>query len=168
VSTLVITTRAAESGGQEVLLGMKKRGFGAGRWNGFGGKVEGEETITEAAERELWEEAQIKALDLTKRGVLLFDIATLDKILEVHVFSATTIVGIPTETDEMRPQWFSAQAIPYHEMWADDYLWLPLLLEDKSFIGQFAFQDNDTMLAHRLECVGPEAVRTCPRCGLPQ
>lgn len=31
---------------------------GAGRWNGFGGKVEVEETITEAAERELWEEAQ--------------------------------------------------------------------------------------------------------------
>jgi hypothetical protein len=24
----------------KVLLGMKKRGFGAGRWNGFGGKME--------------------------------------------------------------------------------------------------------------------------------
>ena len=25
--------------GSKVLLGMKKRGFGAGKWNGFGGKV---------------------------------------------------------------------------------------------------------------------------------
>jgi len=36
-----------------VLLGMKKRGFGAGRWNGFGGKVQTEETIEEAAIRQL-------------------------------------------------------------------------------------------------------------------
>lgn len=35
-----------------VLLGMKKRGFGQGRYNGFGGKVEKGETIIEAAIRE--------------------------------------------------------------------------------------------------------------------
>ncbi|XP_044836569.1 7,8-dihydro-8-oxoguanine triphosphatase isoform X3 [Mauremys mutica] len=34
---------------QQVLLGMKKRGFGAGRWNGFGGKVQVDETIEQAA-----------------------------------------------------------------------------------------------------------------------
>lgn len=34
-----------------VLLGMKKRGFGAGRWNGFGGKVQDGETIEDAARR---------------------------------------------------------------------------------------------------------------------
>ena len=32
-----------------VLLGEKKRGFGMGKWNGFGGKVEAGETILEAA-----------------------------------------------------------------------------------------------------------------------
>jgi len=26
--------------GEKVLLGYKKRGFGEGRWNGFGGKVQ--------------------------------------------------------------------------------------------------------------------------------
>ena len=36
----------------KLLLGMKKRGFGKGRWNGFGGKVQvGEETIEEGAIR---------------------------------------------------------------------------------------------------------------------
>ena len=36
---------------ERVLLGMKKRGFGAGRWNGFGGKVEEGETIEDGAKR---------------------------------------------------------------------------------------------------------------------
>ena len=35
----------------KVLLGYKKRGFGADRWNGFGGKVQQGETIEEAAIR---------------------------------------------------------------------------------------------------------------------
>lgn len=34
-----------------ILLGMKKRGFGAGRWNGFGGKVQEGETIEAGARR---------------------------------------------------------------------------------------------------------------------
>ena len=42
---------------QKVLLGYKKRGFGAGRWNGFGGKVETGETLEQAARRELKEES---------------------------------------------------------------------------------------------------------------
>ena len=37
----------------KVLLGMKKRGFGTGFYNGFGGKVEPGETILEAAVREV-------------------------------------------------------------------------------------------------------------------
>ena len=36
---------------ERILLGMKKRGFGAGRWNGFGGKVNNDETILQAAKR---------------------------------------------------------------------------------------------------------------------
>ena len=44
--TLVLVCNA-----DKVLLGMKKRGFGEGRWNGFGGKVETGETIPEAAVR---------------------------------------------------------------------------------------------------------------------
>ena len=30
--------------GSKVLLGMKKRGFGVGKWNGFGGKVRAHRT----------------------------------------------------------------------------------------------------------------------------
>lgn len=34
-----------------ILLGMKKRGFGKGKWNGFGGKVQNGETMLECAKR---------------------------------------------------------------------------------------------------------------------
>ena len=49
-----------------VLLGMKKRGFGVGKWNGFGGKVEPGETVVEAAAREVTEECgySVKTEDL--------------------------------------------------------------------------------------------------------
>ena len=36
---------------ERLLLGMKKRGFGAGKWNGFGGKVDPGETILQGAVR---------------------------------------------------------------------------------------------------------------------
>ena len=35
----------------KVLLGLKKRGFGVGWWNGFGGKVQPGETVEMGAKR---------------------------------------------------------------------------------------------------------------------
>lgn len=40
----------------QILLAMKKRGFGAGKWNGAGGKINAGETIEEATTREVDEE----------------------------------------------------------------------------------------------------------------
>lgn len=37
--------------GNQVLLGLKKRGFGEGKWNGFGGKLNPNETLADAAQR---------------------------------------------------------------------------------------------------------------------
>jgi len=59
----------------EVLLGEKKRGFGVGKWNGFGGKVEAADaSIVAAAAREIQEEANVSVLasDLEPRGVITF------------------------------------------------------------------------------------------------
>ncbi|MDR0650832.1 MAG: NUDIX domain-containing protein [Candidatus Peribacteria bacterium] len=40
----------------QLLLAMKKRGFGVGKWSGPGGKVEEGESISQAAVREVEEE----------------------------------------------------------------------------------------------------------------
>ncbi|MEK7570011.1 MAG: 8-oxo-dGTP diphosphatase [Patescibacteria group bacterium] len=136
-----------------LLLGMKKRGFGAGRWNGFGGKVEAGESIEAGAKREIQEEAGIIVHTLHAVGVLLFSFAGQEQTLEVHVFTATTWQGEPQETEEMRPQWFDFDAIPYQEMWLDDKHWLPLVLDGKHIRGIFHFQDQQHLLSYQVEVV---------------
>ncbi|MCX6755437.1 MAG: 8-oxo-dGTP diphosphatase [Candidatus Nomurabacteria bacterium] len=123
----------------QILLGMKKRGFGAGRWNGFGGKLEESEIVEDGALRELEEEVGIKASAMKKVGILDFSFENDPKILEVHIFKVLDYTGEPTESEEMRPQWFSFENIPFDQMWSDDIFWLPLLLKNKLFKGNFLF-----------------------------
>ncbi|KAL6059425.1 hypothetical protein STEG23_011234 [Scotinomys teguina] len=102
---------------QRVLLGMKKRGFGAGRWNGFGGKVQEGETIEDGA--------------LHKVGHISFEFVGSPKLMDMHIFSTDHVHGTPTESDKMRPQWFQLDQIPFADMWPDDSYWFPLLLQKK-------------------------------------
>jgi mutator protein MutT len=123
----------------KVLLGMKKRGFGMGRWNGFGGKVKIGESLKAAAQREVEEEVGIVPLEMEERGVLEFSFENEEKVLEVHVFRVTEYDGEPCESEEMQPQWFMEEDIPYREMWPDDAYWIPLFLDGKRFTGVFHF-----------------------------
>jgi 8-oxo-dGTP diphosphatase/2-hydroxy-dATP diphosphatase len=127
-----------------ILLGMKKVRFGAGMWNGFGGKVEEGETIEAASYRELQEEAGLTAYSMKKMGVITFSFEEGPEPFEVHIFKTADVTGEPTESDEMTPQWFSVDAIPYEKMWADDAFWLPLLLDDKQFEGAFYLDKPST------------------------
>uniref|UniRef100_A0A8D0L2A8 Oxidized purine nucleoside triphosphate hydrolase n=1 Tax=Sphenodon punctatus TaxID=8508 RepID=A0A8D0L2A8_SPHPU len=82
---------------QRVLLGMKKRGFGAGLWNGFGGKVQLGETIEQAARRELQEESGLTVDYLQKMGQITFEFVGNTELMEVHIFRADSFHGEPTE-----------------------------------------------------------------------
>jgi 8-oxo-dGTP diphosphatase/2-hydroxy-dATP diphosphatase len=83
--TLVFCRRINENGDKEILLGMKKRGFGVGRWNGFGGKVENGESIEEAALRELNEESSLVASALSRKGYIVFNMKETNKIMKVKI-----------------------------------------------------------------------------------
>lgn len=130
-----------------VLLGYKKRGFGQGWWNGFGGKVEAGEGLEAAARREVNEEAGIALEEVTKVGVLEFTFA--DKPAEIfvgHIFKGEGIVGEPHESEEMKPQWFAIEDIPYEQMWPADRYWLPVFLKGKTFTGRLHFSANNEIL----------------------
>lgn len=133
-----------------ILLGMKKRGFGAGLWNGFGGKVQEGETIEEGAKRELQEESGLTAETLHKAGHIVFEFVGVPELMDVHIFCTDTVQGTPAESDEMRPQWFHQDQIPFSDMWPDDKLWFPLLLQKKLFQGYFKFQGHSTIIDYTL------------------
>lgn len=130
-----------------VLLGMKKRGFGAGRWNGFGGKVEKGESVEDAVLRELKEEARVSVENIQRMGIIHFEFHNkTEEVLEVYIFKGFNIIGNPLETEEMKPKWFHKKEIPFDKMWPDDEYWIPLFLRDQKFKGRFLFGDNDSIL----------------------
>ena len=136
----------------KILLGMKKRGFGSGKYNGFGGKPNIGETIEDAAIRELAEESgvQIKKEQMKKHAELSFKFANKKEWDQtVHVFVSHTWTGSPIETDEMKPEWFATDKIPFAHMWEDDKHWLPLVLSGKFVKGEFTFE-GDKMLDYKL------------------
>lgn len=129
-----------------VLLGMKKRGFGAGRWNGFGGKVREGETTEKAALREIKEEAGVIATGIERRGIIDFEFRGNPEILEVHIFKGNGIEGELRESEEMKSQWFHIDEIPFASMWPGDKHWFPLFLQDKKFRVKFLFGESDSIL----------------------
>lgn len=133
-----------------VLLGMKKRGFGVGRWNGFGGKVQQGETIEDAARREVKEESGVDVREIEKLGIIEFEFKGNPESLEVHIFRALDFYGDPVESEEMRPRWFAADEIPFAAMWPDDIYWFPLFFKGKKFRGKFLFDDAHNILEHTI------------------
>lgn len=173
VATLMFVIR-----GGEVLLIRKLRGLGAGKINAPGGRLEPGEEAIDAAIRETREEVGVTPIGPRYRGRLRFsfvkrpaelgaphggsagDVEAHGDIgyrLECHVFSADGCEGETTTTDEAIPMWVPLAKIPYDEMWADDRLWLPLMLSGRTpFEGRFVFE-GEAMLDVVLESHDPAA-----------
>ncbi len=142
---------------QQILLGMKKRGFAEGKYNGFGGKIKDGETTEDAAIRELYEESGIRVAKehLKKTGELtfLFPHVPADKNWNqiVHVYLITNWSGEPVESEEMRPEVFRLSKIPYEKMWVDDQHWLPLVLQGKYVKATFVFGKEQEIVEKKME-----------------
>ena len=131
-----------------VLLIRKKRGLGAGKINGPGGRLEPDETPKECAIRETNEELIINPLNVRSAGELFFHAEDMPRI-HGYIFVATDYEGTPSETDEAIPIWFNLSTIPFEEMWEDDRYWLPEVLNGQSVRGYFTFV-NEQLLDHEV------------------
>lgn len=138
----------------KILLAMKKRGFGAGLWNGYGGKQVPGESIEETARRETKEEIGIDVIDMQRVGTLnfFFDDAPKDQNWnqQVAVFIIKNWKGDPVESEEMKPRWFDLDKIPYTSMWEDDKHWLPEVIKGKKVIGTFIFGSGQKLKEFRV------------------
>jgi 8-oxo-dGTP diphosphatase len=134
--------------GGEALLIHKKRGLGAGKISAPGGRIEPGETPEEAAVRETREEVCVVPSAPRRSGHLSFQF-TDGYALSCHVLVSDACAGDARETDEAIPRWTPLDALPYDSMWADDRLWIPLLLAGRPFRGRFVF-DGEQMLDHEL------------------
>ena len=170
--TISNATKDTPSSTNRILLGLKNRGFGKGMYNSFGGKFDTpEETVEECACRELREETNLQVtiteMESSKVGVQHFTFEDSDIEMIVHVFrihldrialyqrQQYNIQGC----DEITPQWFQDwTTIPFHNMFADDSLWLTKLLSSSvplTIHGWYHFlkggQETNTILHYYMD-----------------
>ncbi len=134
----------------KILLAEKKRGFGVGLFNGVGGKLEPGETVEQAMIRETQEEINVTPINYKKVAVINFDMfhkgePTLE---EMHVYIANDFIGTPDETEEMKPQWFDMDKIPYEKMFAADRIWMREVFNNKKLTGNVKFDQDFNLLEY--------------------
>ncbi len=123
--------------------------------------VEPGETPLQCALREIEEEVGVRARDVTPLVELHFQDTDGSSLLG-YAFIARDCIGVPRETAEAAPFWCATSHIPYAQMWEDDLLWLPYLLDGTAVIGEFLMHE-ERLLAHRLR--GVSAAELASRCG---
>jgi 8-oxo-dGTP diphosphatase len=142
--TLCYVFRPGTGGQRQVLLGRKKRGFGAGMIMGLGGKALPGETEAACALREVREEAGI-VIDpdsLSWQAELTFIFPSRsDMGAVVTVFFGQRWSGDVRESEEMAPEWFDADSPPLNQMWDDEAYWLPRVLAGETLTGTVTYDD---------------------------
>lgn len=132
----------------ELLLAVKKTGFGAGKLNGAGGKIQSGETTRTAAVRELSEEFGLTATlsDLDEVALLHFYFGGELRVI-CTVFILRRWQGEPTETEEMGSfTWNDISNLPFDQMWVGDPYWMTPVLAGEQIEASVFFNEEGSIL----------------------
>jgi len=134
----------------KVLLQCKSRGFGAGKWNGPGGKQNPGESTEEAAVREIKEETDVIVKNLKKMGELEFVFVDNEESnFLTHVFVCRDWEGSPKDLGEGELKWFKIEGLPLEKMWDDDQYWLKPLLGGEYQHKRFYFNKDGKVIKYK-------------------
>ena len=148
--TCLCLIRRQTSAGPEVLLGLKKTGFGTGKWVGLGGHIEEGEKPEHAAVREVQEESGllVPADSLQHMASIEFRFPVRPEWDQTaEVFVTPVYQGEPEESDEVAPRWFGERELPLAKMWDDAKYWLPRVLAGEHVDVRIAFADDCATVA---------------------
>lgn len=130
--------------GEEVCQALKKRGFGAGKLNAYGGRFKQGESAVACALRETFEESGARVY---KKG--LKQVAIVRTYFghvpawELHVFMARKWKGEPRETVEMgKPRWSPRNYLPEDEMLSIGRYWVPRAVMELPFEAEIYLSKN--------------------------
>ncbi len=150
-ATLIFLVEKEQGNINKICLAMKKRGFGMGKWNGAGGKVDPDESIEECAKRETEEEIRVTPNTLVSVGDITFHFPHRSEWdQQVFIFFCDSWSGDPKESEEMRPEWFATDSLPFAEMWSSDAHWLAEAIEGKQIHGSIVFGEHAEVIDKKL------------------
>lgn len=128
---------------ENVLLGLKKTGFGKWNYLWIWGKVEAWETIEEAVLRETLEEIHVKPLWIERCAIVNFYFPYVDNPAKWNqqgfVYIANSREWDISESDEVAPKWFAKGSLPLGLMWDDAKYRLPRILSWEKLQANFVF-----------------------------
>jgi 8-oxo-dGTP diphosphatase len=162
IQTCLCLVRRQAAAGPEVLLGLKKTGFGAGKWVALGGHIEAGEKPEAAAVREVREESGLIVLtdSLAHMASIEFRFPSRpswDQTAEV--FTTWAYQGEPAESSEVAPTWYHEAELPLDRMWDDAQYWLPLVLAGEHVDVRISFADDCATVARIEPDIGPPSLR---------
>lgn len=138
--------------GDMVGLAIKTRKIGVGLYNGYGGKVESDQSMLESCVEEFDQEAGIRLQekDFEKVGIMDFykhyDNNSAD-LLRCEIFVVRNLEPELKETEEMaNPTWFPISKIPFEKMIIGDDLWIGRILSGEKLLGEIHFNQDMTKI----------------------
>lgn len=127
-----------------LLRNKKKNDYNQGKWIGVGGKIEQNETIDEAAIREVKEETGLDVHSLSLAGEAVFINDDYEEIM--YVYEITDFSGTLIDCNEGVLKWIPIKDIYLYPMWEGDKAFLPLLINHAPYFRQKIYYKKNQLV----------------------